>query len=428
MSTARTYDDEVVDLCQQLLRIDTSNPTSCEKPAAEFVADQLADVGLKPSIFEPEPGRTSVVASIEGQDPRRGALLVHTHLDVVPAEANDWSVDPFAGEIRDGCVWGRGAVDMKNMVAMTLSVIRDFQRSGRQPPRNVVLAFLADEEAGGKLGAGYLVDQEPQLFSGCTEAIGEVGGFSYTLDGDRSLYPIQTAEKGLMWMRVTAQGRAGHGSMINQDNAVTRLCAAIARLGQTPLPRHSTASVDAFLDVLSDAHGYKIGPESLEGLGSLGRIVGATVRNTAQPTQLEAGGKVNVIPTTASALIDGRFLPGFEAEFERELDEVLGPDIIREVIHRNAAVETPFEGPIVTAMTDALRTEDPQARLVPYMVSAGTDAKFFSVLGIRCFGFCPLRLPPDFDFPAMFHGVDERVPLEALKFGVRVLDRFLSHC
>jgi acetylornithine deacetylase/succinyl-diaminopimelate desuccinylase-like protein len=425
-------EEEVVELCRDLIRFDTSNPIRPERPAAEYVAEKLAEVGLEPSIFESEAGRTSVVARLEGTDPSRGALLIHGHLDVVPADAVDWQVDPFAGEIRDGCLWGRGAVDMKDMDAMTLAVVRDRLRSSRRPPRDVVLAFVADEEAGGGKGARWLVDNQPELFEGCTEAISEVGGFSYTVRDDLRLYLIETAEKGIAWLRLTAAGRAGHGSMLNDDNAVTKLCAAVARLGTHEFPIKVTKTVQAFLDQLSAALGTEFPADDLEAavtkLGPIARLIGATLRNTVNPTMLEAGYKVNVIPQTASAQVDARVLPGEEDEFFAQIDELLGPDIRREFVHHDIAVETDFDGPLVDAMSAALRAEDPAAHAVPYCLSGGTDAKSFSRLGMRCFGFSPLRLPPDLDFAGMFHGVDERVPLDGLKFGVRVLDAFLDRC
>lgn len=423
---------EVVDICRDLIRFDSSNPTSNERAVAEYVAGQLAEVGVEPTVLESEPGRASVVARIPGVDRSRDALLIHGHLDVVPADAADWQVDPFSGEIRDGCIWGRGAVDMKDMDAMTLAVLRQRLREGRPPPRDVVVAFVADEEAGGRLGAGWLVKTRPDLFEGCTEAISEVGGFSLTLREDVRLYLIQTAEKGMAWMRLSATGRAGHGSMVNDDNAVTALCRAVARLGEHTFPIHLTPTVRTFLAEVSDAMGVdldRFNPEAaIAQLGPIARMVGATLRNTANPTQLEAGYKVNVIPQTATAYVDGRFLPGYEATFERELDAVLGSEVQREYIHHDIALETGFDGELVDAMAAAIKAEDDSARLVPFCLSGGTDAKSFSTLGIRCFGFSPLRLPPDLDFTAMFHGVDERVPIESLHFGVRVLDRFLDGC
>ncbi|MER6565854.1 M20/M25/M40 family metallo-hydrolase [Streptomyces sp. NPDC001093] len=434
--TARsvTGEDEVVDLCRELIRFDTSNygdhSGPGERKAAEWVAEKLAEVGLEPKVFESHPGRASTVARVEGEDPSRPALLIHGHLDVVPANAADWTHDPFSGEVADGCVWGRGAVDMKDMDAMTLAVVRDRLRSGRRPPRDIVLAFLADEEAGGTYGARHLVDRHPGLFEGVTEAISEVGGFSFTVNEQRRLYLIQTAEKGMHWMKLTVAGTAGHGSMIHRDNAITELSEAVARVGRHRFPVRVTKTTRAFLDELGDALGTELDPEDMEStllrLGGIAKFIGATLSNTANPTQLNAGYKVNVIPGEATAHIDGRFLPGYEEEFLGDLDRLLGPHVRREDVHTDKAVETTFDGALVEAMQSALLAEDPTAKAIPYMLSGGTDAKSFDDLGIRGFGFAPLKLPPELDFAGMFHGVDERVPVDGLRFGVRVLDRFID--
>jgi len=432
MSPAANAEGEVVDICRDLIRFDTSNPTSNERAAAEYVAGKLAEVGLEPTVLEREPGRTNVIVRIEGTDTSRDALLIHGHLDVVPAAAADWSVDPFAGEIKDGYLWGRGAVDMKDMDAMTLALIRQWMREGRRPPRDVVVAFVADEEAGGHQGASWLVAEHPELFDGCTEAIGEAGGFSVTVAPDLRLYLVETAEKGMGWLRLTTRGRAGHGSMMHEDNAVTALCEAVARLGRYEFPVHLTDTVRAFLEEVAAALGIDFDPENIEAtlgkVGPIARIIGATIRNTVNPTMLDAGYKSNVIPAVACAVVDGRSLPGFDDEFEAGIREAIGPDVEMEWLERNHAVETTFDGALVEAMSAALRAEDPHGRCVPYMLSGGTDAKSFSRLGMRCFGFSPLQLPPELDFAALFHGVDERVPVDALKFGVRVLDRFLASC
>jgi acetylornithine deacetylase/succinyl-diaminopimelate desuccinylase-like protein len=430
-----TAQDEVAALASELIRIDTSNPGDHsgpgERAAAERVAELLADVGLEPVVLESHPKRASVVVRVEGEDRTRPGLLIHGHLDVVPANAADWQVDPFSGETRDGCVWGRGAVDMKDMDAMMLAVIRQRLREGRRPPRDVVLAFPADEEAGGKWGARWLVDNHAGLFEGVTEAIGEVGGFSATIGG-RRLYLIQTAEKGIAWMRLTAQGTAGHGSMLQPDNAVTELAEAVARIGRHEWPVRLTPAVQAFLDEAAAALGVEIDDgdcrDLIAKLGPIARLAGATVSNTTNPSVLSAGYKVNVVPQTATAQVDGRFLPDGEEDFFAEIDKLLGPGVQREFIHHDIALQTTLDGPLADAMTSALLGEDPDGRVVPYCLSAGTDAKAFSRLGIRCFGFSPLRLPADLDFAGMFHGIDERVPVDALQFGVRVLDKFLDLC
>ena len=426
---------EVVSLCQELIRIESVNfgdgSGPGERGAAEYVAGKLAEVGLDSEIIESAPGRASVVTRIAGADSSRGGLLIHGHIDVVPAFADQWTLPPFAGEIADGCVWGRGAVDMKDTDAMVLAVIRDWMRTGTVPPRDIVLAFVADEEAGGTYGARYLVDSRPELFEGCTEAISEVGGFSITVAGKR-LYAIETAQKGMAWMRLTAHGRAGHGSMIAEDNAVTALCEAVARLGAHQFPIRMTKTMQAFLDEIAELFGITLDPDDMDAtiaqLGTMARMIGATLRNTANPTMLTAGYKTNVIPGEAHAIVDGRFLPGYEEEFLEQVREIVGDNIQIEMLHHDKALETTFDGALVDAMVAALLAEDPDAKTIPYTLSGGTDAKSFSDLGMRCFGFAPLRLPADLDFSGMFHGVDERVPIDGLEFGVRVLDRFLRTC
>jgi acetylornithine deacetylase/succinyl-diaminopimelate desuccinylase-like protein len=431
----RGPDHEVVELCRDLIRIDSVNygdgSGPGERKAAEYVAGKLSEVGLEPTMLESEPGRTTVVTRIDGADPNRDdVLLVHGHLDVVPADAGDWTHDPVSAEIADGCIWGRGAIDMKDMDAMILAVVRDRLRTGRRPSRPMVVCFTADEEAGGVLGSHWVVDHHPELFDGCTEGISEVGGFSLTVRDGLRLYLIQTAEKGIEWMRLTVDGTAGHGSMINDDNAVSVLADAVARLGRHEWPVRLTATVRAFLDAASAAYDVALDPadpdQLFRTLGTISKIIVATLRNTANPTMLRAGYKHNVVPGRAEAYVDGRFLPGYRDEFVATVDEVLGPRVRRDTMVSDIAVETEFSGDLVDAMGAAISAEDPHAGLVPYCMSGGTDAKAFSGLGIRGFGFSPLQLPPELDFAGMFHGVDERVPIDGLRFGARVLDRFLD--
>ncbi|CAM5735140.1 M20/M25/M40 family metallo-hydrolase [Mycolicibacterium aubagnense] len=442
--TVTPPEDEVVDLVSSLIRFDTSNTgepetTKGEEDCARWVAEKLREVGYTTEYVEAgAPGRGNVFCRLKGADPSRGALLIHGHLDVVPAEPADWSVHPFSGAVKDGYVWGRGAVDMKDMCGMMIAVARHLKRNNIVPPRDLVFAFVSDEEHGGTYGCQWLVDNRPELFDGITEAIGEVGGFSLTVPtkdgGERRLYLIETAEKGLSWMRLTARGRAGHGSMVHDDNAVTEIAEAVAKLGRHQFPLVLSESVEQFLTAVSEETGYDLDPASpdLEGsiakLGGIARIVGATLRDTANPTMLKAGYKANVIPATAEAMVDCRVLPGRKEAFERELDALLGPNITRTWERDLPSVETTFDGDLVDAMNAAILAVDPDARTVPYMMSGGTDAKAFVRLGIRCFGFAPLRLPPELDFAALFHGVDERVPVDALQFGAKVLEHFLTHC
>ena len=434
MSTpdAPTAQDEVADLLVELIRINTSNPTDPERPAAEWVAEKLDEVGIESQIIEAAPGRASTIARIAGKDSSRPPLLVHAHLDVVPADASEWSVDPFGGEVKDGYVWGRGAIDMKDMDAMVLALVREWARTGRQPDRDIVLAYVSDEEAGGRQGAHYLVDNHADLFADCTEAVSEVGGYSISLNEQARVYTVQTAEKGINWLRLRAKNRPGHGSFVHPDNAVTQLAEAVSRVGSYDWPIVITDTVRALVEGLGQVLERDLDPEKpdewLPLLGGAARMIGATVRNTTNPTMLEAGYKHNVIPGSAEASIDCRFLPGQEESMLATIDELIGEHVTRETLVQDIAVETSFDGAMIDCMADALKAEDPTGVMLPYLMSGGTDAKSFSTLGMRCFGFSPLLLPPDLDFMALFHGIDERVPIDGLKFGVRVLDRLFMSC
>jgi acetylornithine deacetylase/succinyl-diaminopimelate desuccinylase-like protein len=470
-----------------LIRLDTTNRgggDARERPAAEYVAARLAEAGLEPVLLESAPGRANVVARLSGAGSGpddHGALLLHGHLDVVPADPAAWSVPPFSGEIRDGVLWGRGAVDMKNADAVLLALVSQWARDGVRPRRDLVLAFTADEEDTGKFGAQWLVERHPELFEGCTEAIGESGAFTFHAGPGLRLYPVASAERGTAWLKLTAHGRAGHGAKPNPENAVTRLAGAISRIGGYDWPVRLIPTVRAAVDAIAAAVGAQLpagltpggpgrtgeltgaeltgakltgaeltgaeltgaeltgaeltgaeltgaeltGAELLAALGPAGALVAGTVRNSANPTMLQAGYKLNVIPGEAVGYVDGRVLPGTAAEFRGTLDELTGPDVSWEYAHQEIPLEAPLDVPLMAAMGRALQAEDPGSTVVPYCMSGGTDAKQFARLGMACYGFTPLVLPEGYDYYAMFHGVDERIPLSALASGVRIMDRLL---
>ncbi|NJQ05162.1 M20/M25/M40 family metallo-hydrolase [Streptomyces lonarensis] len=433
---------ESVAFTSDLIRIDTTNRgqgDGVERAAAEYVAERLAEAGVEPLLLEKAPDRTNVVARVPGTDPTAGALLVHGHLDVVPADADEWSVHPFSGEVRDGVVWGRGAVDMKNADAMVLAVVRAWARHGVRPRRDIVLAFTADEEDSAQYGSGFLADQHADLFEGCTEGISESGAYTFHAGDGRRIYPLAAGERGTAWLRLTANGRAGHGSKVNEENAVSRLAAAVTRIGDHRWPVRLAPTVRAALTemaalyglprpVLDEADPAGLTAEVEQLLAAFGRaatLVRPVVRNSSNPTMLDAGYKVNVIPGSATGHIDGRMVPGAEEEFSRTMDELTGPDVDWEFQHREIPLQAPVDSDTYGVLRSALEHFDPDAHVVPYCMSGGTDAKQFSRLGIVGYGFTPLRLPEGFDYNAMFHGVDERVPVEALHFGTRVLDRAL---
>jgi acetylornithine deacetylase/succinyl-diaminopimelate desuccinylase-like protein len=378
-----------------------------------------------------------VLARVPGSDPALPPLLVHAHLDVVPADPAEWTVPPFAGEIRDGFVWGRGAVDMKDMCATVLTVLHRWAAEGRGPRRDVVLAFVADEEDKGEWGAHWLVAEHRSWFAGVAAAIGESGGYTVRASSATGapvrLYPVATAERGTAHLKLTATGRAGHGSRRNDDNAVRKLVAAVQRLSEHRWPVVLTPTVRAFFERAGAALGIAVDlssdeavDDTLRRFGSAAKIAENTVRNSTTPTVLEAGYKVNVIPGVAHAQIDTRVLPGTQDDLLAEVDRLLGPEVTREFLTDQPPVQAPVDSPWFTAMADALAAEDPGAVVVPFCMGGGTDAKAFAGLGIDCYGFAPLWVPEDFDHRLMAHGVDERVPVEGLRFGADVLDRFLS--
>jgi acetylornithine deacetylase/succinyl-diaminopimelate desuccinylase-like protein len=426
--------DEAIRICQELIRIPSVNygeGKGNEKAVADYVVASLAEVGIDAKIYESAPNRCNVIANIEGEDSTRPGLVLHGHIDVVPAAAEEWQVDPFSAVIKDDAIWGRGAVDMKNVDAMILAIVRHWARNGIKPPRNIVLAFFADEEAGSTYGSRWMAKEHPEVFAGCNQAVSEVGGFSVTLSNGKRLYMIEAAQKGIHWVKLTAHGQAGHGSFINNENPVTAITEAVAKLGNHEWPQTYTNAVKELFTAIASALDRPLGEdyrEFLVEIPSVARMIAATLQNTANPTMLDAGYKANVIPKEASAVIDGRFLPGHEDALNQTIAKIVGPHIKIETVTHDIALEVPFEGALVDAMKAAILKLDPEGIPVPYLMSGGTDNKALSELGIVGYGFSPLRLPADLDFMALFHGVDERIPLESLDFGVKALEDFLLNC
>ncbi len=419
---------ETARIARDLIRIDTSNrgegDANPERPAADYVSAYLRELGLDPVTIESAPGRASVVARVAGREPELPALVLHGHLDVVPADPANWTVDPFAGVVKDGLLWGRGAVDMKDMDAMILTAIAELLRAGEKPRRDVILAFFADEENGGVYGSHHLVEHYPDLFAGAGSAISEVGGYSIEIAGQRA-YLVQTGEKALDWIRLRARGTAAHGSRVWHDNAVTKLATAVAALGNHEWPIALCDTTRELIDEIAAIVGEdpkQINPEEMVlSLGKGAGLIQASLRNTSNPTVLTAGYKHNVIPDTAEALVDVRTLPAERDDVLAKIRELVGPEIEIETVHSDIGLEVPFAGELVEAMKAAIEAHDPGARVLPYLLSGGTDNKALARLGITGYGFAPLKLPADLDFPGMFHGVDERVPLDALDFGHGVL-------
>ncbi|MFB8147053.1 M20/M25/M40 family metallo-hydrolase [Microbacterium sp. NPDC056003] len=429
MSSSDVVLPEVASVARDLIRFDTTNHgggrAAGEREAAEYVGAYLERLGLTPEYYEPIPRRTNVMARVPGRDRSKPALVLHGHLDVVPAITEDWSVDPFEGVVRDGMLWGRGAVDMKDMDAMILTSVGDILRAGEQPERDLVLTFFADEENGGVEGSALVIQNKPEWFDGATEAISEVGGYSIAV-GDRRAYLLQVGEKALIWIRLVTRGRAAHGSSFHGDNAVTKLAAAVAALGRTEWPVTLTDTTREMAERLGTLTGGSGDADEIAAAtGAASGFLRSTLRTTTNPTGLTAGYKHNVIPDRAEALIDVRVLPGTEDAALADIRRIVGDDVAVEVVHQDIGLEVPFAGDLVDAMVSALDRHDPGVPVIPYLMGGGTDNKALAYLGITGYGFAPLRLPADLDFTGMFHGVDERVPIDALEFGQRVLTDLL---
>ncbi|TWP35779.1 M20/M25/M40 family metallo-hydrolase [Leekyejoonella antrihumi] len=432
-SAPEYWSEDAVALCSDLIRLDGQLGSSDERAGAEYVATLLDGLGIESELVESAPRRSSLVARVAGANPELDPLLIHMHLDVVPADASEWSVHPLSGEVTDDFVWGRGAVDMKNMAASVLTVLKHRVSTGRLPRRPLVLAFLADEENAGVLGAEWLVRERPDLFEGCRTAIGEGGGWSLWTSPEQRIYPVHNAEKGWAAIQVTAHGAPGHASRINDQNPIRVLAEAIGRLTSDRFPVHLTEGVESLLRVACDVHGLSFDPErpeeALPLLGFDATQIRSGLQHTAHPTRTSAGYQSNVVPSVATAELDCRYLPGRWEEFEAELHAALGDQVEVEVLARTLGL-TPgrrnAENGVWSAASTALQAEDPTALVAPFMTSGGTDATHLERLGIECFGFSPVLLPPDLDFWALFHGVDERIPSQSLRFASRVLDRFLD--
>jgi acetylornithine deacetylase/succinyl-diaminopimelate desuccinylase-like protein len=425
----------VVELLAALLRFDTTNPPGNEAEAVAFLADTLRQAGVEPQVLSPAPHRANLVASLPGGD--EAPLLLNGHVDVVAAEAGRWRHPPFAGEVHDGVLWGRGAVDMKQMVAMSVATVGLLARLGVPLRRELKLAVVADEEAGCAAGSAWLVDHHPDKVR-AGHALGEVGGATFYLGG-RPFYPVQVAEKGIAWLRAVATGATGHGSIPRDDNAVVRLSAFLARAGRRRLPLHASPEARRFLEALAELQG-RAGRAALplllnprwsnlvlrRGVRDPGmvRLLSAVLRNTVTPTVVHAGSKVNVIPGRAEAELDGRIAVGSsEAELLAELGRLAGPDIELELLAPSRPpTVTPPGDPLFDVLAGVVADHHPGAVAVPTITPGFTDAKFWSELGTACYGFAPVRLErSDPDFAAMFHGDDERIPVAGLHAGLRML-------
>ena len=430
--------EEAVACFKDLLRIDTTNPPGNERPAAEYLAKRFASEGIEHTLLESEPGRASLVARLPAAKPRdgKGALLLNGHLDVVPADRARWTHDPFAAVEADGCIWGRGTIDMKNMVTMSAMTLALLKRQRVELERDVIFAGVADEEAGSRHGALFLVERHPDLVR-AEYVLNEVGGHTIHV-GEQRFYPVQVSEKGICGFEISAEGEPGHGSMPHPHNAVVRLSRAVAALGRARLPQHNTPVVEAFVHALAAAAPFPqkrllplllvpglsnrlldlLEKQNLEQAIALN----AMLRNTTSPTMLAAGNKVNVIPSEAKATIDGRVLPGQSAEqFLKEVERVIGPGLRVTILEQHDGTIFDKDTPLFDAICRNVARHDPGAMAIPYMVPGFTDSFAYGRLGAVCYGFSPVRLKSDLNFSRMYHGHDERIPTEGFAWGLKVL-------
>ncbi len=426
--------DQALEYLQRLLRINTSNPPGNEREACDYIGRILQGEGIPFEIIESAPGRANLVCRLHG-DGSHLPVLLNAHLDVVPAEREFWTHDPFGGEIDKGFVWGRGALDMKHMAIMSLMTIILLHRHKISLKRDLIFAAVADEEAGGNYGSGWLVDHHPEKIR-AEYALGEIGGLSRSING-KNIYLVQTAEKGICWLRIKAKGESGHGSLPSWNNAVSKIGKAAHRLGSVGLPFHLTPETESFVRTLAEHQPFPNGWILRKVLNprwsrlildrivpdqAMARSLYAGLHNTANPTVVRGGDKVNVLPSEATLEVDGRTLPGQTPEdFVREVRTVIGDDYEVEITQCMAAVSTSPTDPILGNMAEALNRYDPLAVVVPFMAPGFTDAKHYSRLGTRCYGFSPVKLPDDFDFTELIHGHDERIPVEGFRFGLQVL-------
>jgi acetylornithine deacetylase/succinyl-diaminopimelate desuccinylase-like protein len=423
--------DEAVRLLQGLLRIDTTNPPGNERAAVEYLAEFLRAEGFAPQLLADDPARPCLIVRLPGSG-ERGPLLLQGHTDVVPADPSEWSRPPFSGEIADGCVWGRGALDMKGTLVMQLLAVVLAKRLGLRPRGDIIFCAVPDEEAGGFKGAGWLVDNHPELVR-AEVALGEVGGFTLHLGGQQ-FYPIQVTEKVGCQVRLKITGPSGHGSQPIRTGAMAKTARVLEALTSRRLPLHLTPVAERFVRTLAEAEPALLGlldPVRGDGvlaeLGDAGRMYEAILHNTASPTVIQGGGKTNVIPGTVEITLDGRLLPRQKAEeFLDELRQLIGDDAeIESVRHTPSLTEAPADG-YYHELEEILREIEPHARAVPTVLTGVTDARHFARLGTVCYGFAPVRLGPETAFWTLFHSADERIPIDGLLFGVQALFRVVE--
>lgn len=425
-----------IELLQKLIRFDTTNPPGNEAACVCYIRDLLEGAGIPCTLLALDPARPNLVARVKGQG-NAPPLLLQGHADVVSAADQAWSRDPFGGEVADGFVWGRGSLDMKGGLAMMLAALLKAHAEGLPLPGDVVLAVVADEEAGGDYGAKFLTEQHPELFEGIRFALGEFGGFALVISGKR-YYPIMVGEKQLCWLKVTVRGPGGHGSMPLKGGAMAKLGRLLRQLDATPLPVRITPAARQMIAAMASGQAGVRGllmrtllnpataGQALRLLGDKGAMFRAVLANTVSPTIIRGGDKINVHPAAVSVALDGRLLPGCTPDdIVKELRGIIGPEPEIEVNRYDSGPPEPDMG-LFKTLGDILREADPEGIPLPLLFTAVTDARFFAQLGIQTYGFTPMVLPPDLPFTQLAHGADERIPVEAVDFGTQAILKALQ--
>jgi acetylornithine deacetylase/succinyl-diaminopimelate desuccinylase-like protein len=426
---------EALEHFRSLLRMDTTNPPGNEKEAILYINQVLNDAGLRPQIIESSDRRANLVVRLKGDQSQR-PLLITSHVDVVHAETEKWKYPPFSGTVAEDCIWGRGAVDMKNMTTYCLSTILALHREGVRLKRDVIMSAVADEEVGGDYGMGFLTKKFPELLN-AEYALGELGGYTVHIGGKR-IYPVQVGEKGIFWIKIRFTGQPGHGSVPREDNSHFKAARFIEMLRTKNLPPHTEGASTGFFKGMAGVFGpvkgipYRLilspmGPKILKKFEKTAKdpeiyaALRAMISHTANPTGMESGRQHNVVPSTVIVKLDCRILPGYKgSDLIAELEKMWGEKLDVEVIREASGYQSPFDTPLFDEMKKQISVADPGCHVLPNLTVGFTDAQYLNKIGVICYGFTPVKLPPEISFPKLYHAHNERIPVEGFKWGLDV--------
>ncbi len=438
MGTYRLNEDAFAEskrILQDLIRIDTTNPPGNEREAVDYLERLLEQEGFETRIFEPAPQRANLVSRLRG-DGSEKPLLLSCHLDVVAAEAEEWTHPPFGGVEADGFIWGRGAIDMKGFATMALTVFRLLKQNQVPLKRDVIFAAVADEEEMCEFGSRYMVEHHPEEIR-AEYVINEVGGFNQNVRGMR-LCLIQVAERGIVRFRIRVKGEPGHSAKPCPQSALVKAADVLRKLGESQLPHHVSDSTKQFILAMAKAARNPVEAAVLRGLthptlgkkllhslipaGQLRETLQANLSNTVNPTIVRAGSKINVIPGEVVIDVDGRISPSSSAEeLLEEVKALIGTEHAIEMLHEEPAAAFSIDTDVYREIVNVMNEHDPESEVVPYQIYASTDSRNYAKLGAICYGFYPVLLPDDLEFSSLFHGVNERIPVEGFRFGIQAL-------